>query len=85
MESYTFIELSFLFTTVVICPVANKWLIFLNGDEGAIPFLANLRLIKASGLSLRSLYFNRVFSECLLPRREPAIFNILYSHFNISR
>jgi hypothetical protein len=48
MELYIFVELSFLFITVVICPVANKWLIFLNGDEGTLPALANLRLIKAS-------------------------------------
>lgn len=65
IELYTFMELSFLFTTVVICPVANKCLIFLKGDEGTIPFLANLRLIKVSGLSLRSLNFNRVSFVCL--------------------
>ena len=40
IELYTFTELSFLFTTVVICPVANKWLILLKGDEGAIPFFS---------------------------------------------
>jgi hypothetical protein len=65
IELYTFTELSFLFTTVVIWPVANKWLILLKGDEGAIPFLANLRLIKASGLNLRSLNFNIVSKQCL--------------------
>ena len=59
IESYTFIELSFLFTTVVICPVANKWLILLKSDK-ALPFIANLILIIVS-------------NECLQPRREPAI------------
>jgi hypothetical protein len=38
IESYIFVVLSFLFTTVVVCPVANKWLILLKGDVGAIPF-----------------------------------------------
>jgi hypothetical protein len=38
IKLYIFTVLSFLFTTVVICPVANKWLILLKGDEGAIPF-----------------------------------------------
>jgi hypothetical protein len=84
IESYTFTELFFLFTTVVICPVANKWLINLKGDEGTMPFLANLRLIKASGLSLRYLNFNRVSNECLKPKLEPAFFNILYFGFNVS-
>ena len=86
IESYIFTELSFLFTTVVICPVANKWLILLKGENaGALPALANLRLAKASGLSLRCFNFNRVSGECLIPRRELAIFNMLYSHFNVSR
>jgi len=68
IELYTFIDSSFILTIVVICPVANNWLIFVKSD-GILPALATLRFIKASGLNLRRVNFNKVSDECLVPKR----------------
>ena len=49
-----------------------------KGDKTA-PNLAFFKLDKASSLNLRDLYFNNVSSECLNPKLDPALVNMLYS------
>lgn len=71
-----------MYIIVIKCPVANKWLIFIKDDISTKPFFfTNIRLAKASGLSLQSL--NKVYNMCLNPILELTLVNMLSSGFNI--
>lgn len=63
---------------IIVWDVDSNWLALAKEDKTA-PTFAFLKLDKASLLNLRDLNLKSVSSECLKPKLDPALVNMLYS------
>src|SRR5271155_1798147 len=72
-----------LFFVSVVCVLPKKKLFFPNRNLAAI-FIFSLNSSEYIRFFEALLISCLVSSDCLVPKREPAIFDILYSGFNIS-